>query len=121
MRDDVGDRDLEVAEGEVERDQHAQHDQADDRDDRPARTGTSHDAAPTRTAGWRCTWPIRTVAHIRTIRVRRTRAMKTGPPISAITMPTCSSAGPHDDAADDVGDERAGAPPISAEYGITQR
>ncbi len=94
-RDHVRHRDLEVTHGEVDRDEHGQDDEAEDGDEAGAdrdqpRGGT--DAQRVGQGGGGLA-DRRTRAHIRTIRLRRTSTMKTGPPTSAITMPTCSSAG----------------------------
>ena len=87
-----------------------------------ARTGRSHDAAPNRT-GVACRWcnvAISRFSHSRTIRILRTSTTNTGPPISAITIPTWSSAGltirrPMMSA------PVSSRPPSNAEYGTTQR
>ena len=88
--DHVADRDREVADRQVDRDQQEEHAGADERDERRRGPAPATTRRRARNGGLDV---ARTAIRAAPSGVRRTRNTNAGPPTSAITMPTWSSAG----------------------------
>ena len=112
-RHDVAQRDREVADA----DRHAEHDEQRDATGTTA-TVVVRATAATPDAVRRVAGRERpTARHSSAILRRRTRSMNTGAPITAVTMPTCTSPGRAIDAPDDVGAEQQDRAPARSSTG----